>query len=441
MIDLQFSIHFDKFNPNPHDVKFSPGINIIYGNSGVGKSIFLSNLQDEFPIHSHNFKIDLKSHDLNYYRIYQNPDYQIIGRTVKSELSFSSECRGIAPSELKMVIDDGLAKLPNSIEPDMNPGLLSGGEKELLNLTTAIQSNPDILIIDDGLSFLSPDNKVLAIESLQSWTSKMNSIVIWASSEIEDITLGNACWILGLNSFQTYDNNMREQYVSIQIPPGELSIELRDVSFQYEFSRQIYSNLNLSLTNSRSVGLLGGNGSGKTTLAGLCFGYLKPQKGEVELSMGRNIDLKIGYADQFPEHLLQLKTPAEFLLDISKNGVFDSHLNHTFKKRLSRFGIQWDTIKDTKGIELPWAVLRTIVVVLLAHCKFDILILDEPTFGLGWDQRVILRAFLRECMSKMHFIIVSHDQYFIQSICDQIIDLDTIEMYVTQIGTEEKIKS
>ena len=53
-------------------------------------------------------------------------------------------------SELQMVIKSGLDQLPDTIDPYINPGLLSGGEKELLNLTTAMQSSPDILIIDDG---------------------------------------------------------------------------------------------------------------------------------------------------------------------------------------------------------------------------------------------------------------------------------------------------
>jgi len=125
---------------------------------------------------------------------------------------------------------------------------------------------------------------------------------------------------------------------------------------------------------------------------------------------------------------------------ITQNGIFDPRLEQTFKNRLLRFGIQWETVSTLQGIKLPWAVLRTIMVVILAHCKFDVLILDEPTFGLGWDQRVILRSFLRECMTKMHFVIVSHDQIFIRSICDKIIDLDTKTIKNTQVGTEEKTK-
>jgi len=77
----------------------------------------------------------------------------------------------------------------------------------------------------------------------------------------------------------------------------------------------------------------------------------------------------------------------------------------------------------------------------LAHANFDVLILDEPTFGLGWNQRVILRSFLRECMTKLHLVILSHDQSFIQSICDQIIDLDSIKIGETEIEPRQKTKA
>ena len=103
--------------------------------------------------------------------------------------------------------------------------------------------------------------------------------------------------------------------------------------------------------------------------------------------------------------------------------------------------MQWDQINDKRGTELPWVVLRIFLVVLLCHCRFDVLILDEPTFGLGWEQKVKLRSFLRECMSQMHFIIVSHDIKFVRSICDEIIDLDRSILENNNIGTKEKTKS
>ena len=73
-------------------------------------------------------------------------------------------------------------------------------------------------------------------------------------------------------------------------------------------------------------------------------------------------------------------------------------------------------------------ILRLALVVMLSNCNFDVLILDEPSFGLGWNQRVLLRSFLKKMMVSKHFIIISHDKKFAQSICDNIIDFDKISL-------------
>ena len=441
MIDYIINIYFKKFISYQQEIKFSKGINIIYGESGVGKSVFLSCLENPVYRHEQNFEIDVIIENPSIYRIVQNPDQQILTPTVQNEIAFTSECSGLKPIEVKKILMASLKKLPSTIDPYMNPGFLSGGEKELLNLITSLDTKPDILLIDDGLSFLSDVNKNLAISWLREWIDNSNGIVIWVSSEQNDLKYGDKTWELSLNSFSSLKKQNNVLYNEILIPFGYLNLSFLNLCFHYEQSRNIYSNLTLSIKNCRSFGLIGENGSGKTTLAGMCFGYLKPQIGQIKISVNGNDKPLIGYADQFPEYLLQLKTPEEFIKQLTENGIFNVELDKTFNNRLRRFNIYWDRIKNIQGIHLPWAVLRIFIIVALAHSKFDILILDEPTFGLGWNQRKKLRLFLRECMTNIHFIIVSHDQLFIQSICDQILDLDNIDTSEFQGEQRQKAKT
>ena len=434
-------IRFKKFNQDWKKFVFDTGIHIIYGESGVGKSSLLDGIQGKKLKDSLNFEINISLDPaLKVYRIFHNPDHQIIASTVSNEITFAGECKQLDPKELKEILERNLKFLPDHIDPMMNPGYLSGGEKELLNLITALDFDPDILLIDDGLSFLSEENKNYCLEIMKEWVERSGGIIIWVTSDIEDLCYGENSLTLSLDSLYNHIPSRKIRYEEVHLPQGAMSLNIDNLSFGYIGQRNLYNSLSLKVHNVKSLGLLGNNGTGKTTLAGLCFGDLSPTSGKVDISISGKKDLNVGYLDQFPEHLILLKTTNELVTELKENQIFDISLDRTFKKRLNRFGIQWDHIYDTKGVDLPWAVLRIFLLVLLCHCRFDVLILDEPTFGLGWDQRVKLRSFIRECMSHLHFMIVSHDKVFIRSICQQVIDLDELDNKHVRIREKETTK-
>lgn len=441
MNDLVINIRFNKFGRKWEPFVFPSGLHVIHGESGVGKSRLLDAIQDKPTAKGTNFEIDVNPHEHDVYRIYQNPDHQIIASTVSNEITFAGECKQFDPNELKEILDHNLKFLPDHIDPMMNPGYLSGGEKELLNLITALDFDSPVLLIDDGLSFLSKENKLHCMEMMHAWLKRSKGVIIWITSDHEDLSHGDSSLVLSLDSLSEYRPSNKTMYDDTHIPKGEMNVDIKGLTFGYEGHRKIYSDLSMKIENIRSLGLLGDNGSGKTTFAGLCFGDLSPNKGEVEVSIVGSNECRIGYLDQFPEHLILLKTVEELFMELKENQVFDVSMDNTFKKRLNRFGIQWDHVAHVRGIDLPWAVLRILLVIMLCHCHFNVLILDEPTFGLGWDQRVKLRSFIRECMSNMHFMIISHDRKFIRSICDNVIDVDKLDKIHVKHGKTEKTKS
>ena len=441
MIRMIAKFRFKKFSQDWKKFVFDAGIHIIYGESGVGKSSLLDAFQGKRLKDSLNFEMNVSiDPGLKVYRIFHNPDHQIIASTVSNEITFAGECKQLDPKQLKDILDRNLKYLPDYIDPMMNPGYLSGGEKELLNLVTALDFDSDVLLIDDGLSFLSEDNKVHCLAMMKDWIKRSGGTIIWVTSDIEDLRYGENSLTLSLDSLSIYKLSRKIRYEEAHLPQGNMSLNIDNLTFRYMGQREIYKNLSLKVNDVRSLGLLGNNGIGKTTFAGLCFGDLSPINGGVDISISGKKDLKVGYLDQFPEHLILLKTTNELVAELKKNQIFDNSLDRTFKKRLNRFGIQWDHVSNKKGIDLPWAVLRTFLLVLLCHCRFDVLILDEPTFGLGWDQRVKLRSFIRECMSRLHFMIVSHDKVFIRSICQQVIDLDELDNKHVRIREKETTK-
>ncbi len=275
MVELRFSIHFEKFEDSETIHVLKKGLNIIYGESGVGKSHFLESILKSKKSDDHNFFIKIESELLDSYLISQNPDNQIICRTVGSELAFNGECIQKTPLELETIVNQGLKTLPATISSTMNPGFLSGGEKEFLNIVTATQLKREMLLIDDGLSFLSQKNKRKILVLLKKWVEDNHGIVVWITSDYEDLQhVVDRKWILDLTSFYPYLDKKHKVHEPLVNPSGNLDLSVKNLSFNYENGREIFTDFSLNVKNARCLALLGDNGSGKTTFAGLFFGVI-----------------------------------------------------------------------------------------------------------------------------------------------------------------------
>jgi ATPase subunit of ABC transporter with duplicated ATPase domains len=75
-------------------------------------------------------------------------------------------------------------------------------------------------------------------------------------------------------------------------------------------------------------------------------------------------------------------------------------------------------------LDLPWSTLRLVLTIWLINCEYDVLILDEPTFGLGREQVLTLIRQLHLYLNNKYLIIISHDTEFIYTFCDRVYDLD-----------------
>ena len=82
--------------------------------------------------------------------------------------------------------------------------------------------------------------------------------------------------------------------VRAALPPGELAVEFRDVSFGYEQQEPVLQNVSFHLEPGRVLGVLGRTGSGKTTLARLLFRLYDPASGTIRLNGVDIRDLALG---------------------------------------------------------------------------------------------------------------------------------------------------
>lgn len=119
----------------------------------------------------------------------------------------------------------------------------------------------------------------------------------------------------------------KEYRVNFTFKPSEdtqpSGVDMLDVSFAYNASRQLFENLRLRVDGHSRVAIVGPNGSGKSSLLRLLTGSLEPTKGEVL----RHSRLRLGRYDQHFEELLPYhKTPAAYLTE-----EFDITINEARK--------------------------------------------------------------------------------------------------------------
>ena len=113
MNKLKGKIQFKKFSDEENDIIFNEGINIIYGDSGVGKENLLDMIQKGESNSTANFDSSFSLKGKIPYRIYQNPEHQIIAPTIRNELTFSAECKQLTHDQLDIVFKSGMRNLPD----------------------------------------------------------------------------------------------------------------------------------------------------------------------------------------------------------------------------------------------------------------------------------------------------------------------------------------
>lgn len=214
----------------------------------------------------------------------------------------------------------------------------------------------------------------------------------------------------------------------------------------------IFSNISFSVPDNARIGLVGPNGAGKTTLLKIMTGQQEPTSGQFTINKG----LKVGYIAQengldedktiwdemltvfndlieknkkitkmqeqiadHPEDEDLLKRYDQLAYEFEQEGGFTYQAE--IKSILNGFNFKENTWNKVIGTLSGGEKTRLAFVKLLLQ-KPPVLLLDEPTNYLDLDTLDWLEAFLKNYQGAI--ITVSHDQYFLDHLANQIFELN-----------------
>ena len=158
----------------------------ILGHNGSGKSTLAKLLVGLLEARKGSIKIDgieLKEESVDEIRkkigiVFQNPDNQFVGITVKDDIAFGLENRKVPKQEMEELIEKYSTMVRMNEFLDRNPEDLSGGEKQRVAIAGILAINPEIIIFDEATAMLDPKGVSEVMEVVNSLKSKKTIISI-----------------------------------------------------------------------------------------------------------------------------------------------------------------------------------------------------------------------------------------------------------------------
>ena len=245
-------------------------------------------------------------------------------------------------------------------------------------------------------------------------------------------------------------------------------ISLQNIEKSYG-TRLLFKEVSMTFTTEKRLGLVGINGTGKSTFLKILAGQMEADKGTIE----RNGKASIHYLAQTPDFDAEA-TLLEAVLDgnhprlqmvkaferisreyrqMQESGKDDAKISRNYMNALEQMDQQdgWQVEQEARIIlsKLGFPDVGQKVAMLSGGQKrrlalgqallypCDLLLLDEPTNHLDEDSIDWLESYLSVCQGGL--LISTHDRYFLDSVCNGILELSNRHMYQYDGNYEEFI--
>lgn len=128
--------------------------------------------------------------------VFQNPDNQFIGSTVRDDIAFGLENHRIEPNAMDNIINYFAQEVGMSEYLDHEPTKLSGGQKQRVALAGVLAINPEILIMDESTSMLDPKGKKEVNELVDEIHARHKTTIISITHDIEEVNRADQVIVL-----------------------------------------------------------------------------------------------------------------------------------------------------------------------------------------------------------------------------------------------------
>ena len=400
---------------------------------------------------------------------------ELIGDTVRAAVldphGYSSEHEWASDSRVRSILD-GLGI--TALGLDSPVGTMSGGERRRVALAAALIKDLDLLVLDEPTNHLDVEGvrwlaehllarrSALVVVTHDRWFLDTVCTRTWevVGGGVEQYEGGYADWVYARAERARLADTMEEKRRNLarkelawlrrgapartskpryrienaeaiisDVPAprdkvelmafakrrlGRTVVELEDVSFALG-ERTLLDHVTWRVGPGDRIGLVGVNGSGKTSLLKLLAGESEPDSGK--RVQGQTV--RLAHLTQELHDLPGELRVLEAVEEIARRVVLGK-VELSASQLAEKFGFskvkQWTPVSELSGGER-----RRLQLARLLMAEPNVLLLDEPTNDLDIDTLQQLEDLLDSWPGTM--VVVSHDRYLIERVCDQVVAL------------------
>ena len=370
----------------------------------------------------------------------------------------------------------GLARLPQGMATPLAP--LSGGERRRIALARLLLDGPELLLLDEPTNHLDVEGVdwlarhlaarrgSLLVVTHDRWFLDAVCTTTWevADGDVHRYDGGYAAYVLARAERErvaAVREERRQQLLRKELawlrrgPPartskprfrieaanaliadepaardraellrfaaarlGDKVLEAEDVSLAYG-SHVVLREVTWRLGPGDRVALVGVNGSGKSSLIKLLAGELEPADGRID----RGATVRLAHLSQDTAEIPGDQRVLESLESVRAVATLSGGVQITAGLLCDRFGFRGDRAR-TLVRDLSGGERRRLQLMRLLMGEPNVLLLDEPTNDLDIETLTALEDLLDGWPGTL--VVVSHDRYFVERVCDDVHALDDL---------------
>lgn len=461
---------------------------VLCGKSGSGKTTLLRHLKPVLTPHGKRTgeilfngvrldNVDSRTQAAKIGYVMQNPDDQIVTDKVWHELAFGLESLGCDQKTMRARVAEMACYFGIQDWFHKDVALLSGGQKQLLNLASIMAMQPEVLILDEPTSQLDPIAASDFLNTVRKINLELGTTVIITEHRLEDVfsyadhavvmdqgkvivddipqKVGENLFKQNHPMFAAMPTSVRVFYQAggvgrcpltvrdgrnwlnkeFEIQPKVMELEsihfsdevehsvlsMKEVWFRYEKnSTDILRGVNMEVPEGCLYAIVGGNGAGKsTTLKSIC-GICKPYRGKVKI-FGKD-SYKYKTKELFGNCLAMLPQDPKslFVKKTVKEDLEEMTKDESKRTRIAEI-CQIADLMESHPYDLSGGEQQRVALAKVLLTEPKILLLDEPTKGIDGFFKETLARILKELqLQGVTIVMVSHDVEFCAKYADRV---------------------